>query len=338
MERVFFKAASGIIAFISITSFCSLGYCETASPEGVYGFQIKPQSLGSEVSNRESLVTSPLGSEEKKPSNLEASPAAAKPESAMLSFWKVRGENMFVRMGNDATHIITSPARIRMKHAPTYLTLAAIGGALRAGDYSIRKWVQGGEHGEKGIKNREKFLKYFKPMGDGVVDFSISGAMYVTGAIIKDEKLKETGLMATEALAFAGGTSALLQKTIKRQRPVRKYGNDRQEVRPWITVGKKDSFASGHTTMAFALASVVSDQYDNIWVKSASYGTATLVGLERVFDDRHYISDVFVGGMIGTAVGKAIVRFNRNKNTQISLRPIYDPDDDSMKLAMNMKW
>lgn len=335
MKRVFFKAASGIIAFISIISFSSYGICETASSApsgGAYDFQIKsvPANPGAEA-------VPPASVAPQQPAQ-SIQPAAEKPKGAELSFWSVRGENMFRRIGNDAIHITTSPARIRMKHAPTYLTLAAIGGALRAGDYSIRKWVQGGEHGEKGIKNREKFLKYFKPMGDGVVDFSISGAIYVTGAVIKDEKLKETGLMATEALAFAGGTSALLQKAIKRQRPVRKYGNDRQEVRPWVTVGKKDSFASGHTTMAFALASVVSDQYDNIWVKSASYGTATLVGLERVFDDRHYISDVFVGGMIGTAVGKAIVRFNRNKNTQISLRPIYDPDDDSMKLAMNMKW
>jgi membrane-associated phospholipid phosphatase len=56
--------------------------------------------------------------------------------------------------------------------------------------------------------------------------------------------------------------------------------------------------------MAFAMASVVADEYDDWRVDALSYGTAAAVGLSRVYQDRHWASDVMGGATLGIAVGK----------------------------------
>ena len=47
------------------------------------------------------------------------------------------------------------------------------------------------------------------------------------------------------------------------------------------------------------------------------YGLATLVGLSRLTEDDHWMSDVLVGAVVGFAVGKMVVR-NQNKRMQVS--------------------
>ncbi len=79
-----------------------------------------------------------------------------------------------------------------------------------------------------------------------------------------------------------------------------------------------DSFFSGHTVSAWSLATVIAENYKNrLWVPITCYGLATLVGLSRLTEDDHWLSDVFVGAVVGFAVGKMVVR-NQNKRLQVS--------------------
>jgi len=62
-----------------------------------------------------------------------------------------------------------------------------------------------------------------------------------------------------------------------------------------------NSFPSGHTTQAFAAATFLSEEYKDSyhWMPYASYTVASSVGILRVANNRHYISDVLVGAGIG---------------------------------------
>jgi membrane-associated phospholipid phosphatase len=42
------------------------------------------------------------------------------------------------------------------------------------------------------------------------------------------------------------------------------------------------------------------------------YGGAALVGVSRMYNNRHWASDVIVGAGIGTFAGLKVVRFNRS--------------------------
>jgi membrane-associated phospholipid phosphatase len=51
--------------------------------------------------------------------------------------------------------------------------------------------------------------------------------------------------------------------------------------------------------VAFALATAIADETRDPWSDAALYGAATLTGLARLNDDRHWTSDVFVGALVG---------------------------------------
>ena len=62
-----------------------------------------------------------------------------------------------------------------------------------------------------------------------------------------------------------------------------------------------NSFPSGHTYMAFAGAELLRKEYgsDYPWRAIAGYTIATLVGLMRVRNNRHWVGDVLAGAGLG---------------------------------------
>jgi membrane-associated phospholipid phosphatase len=62
-----------------------------------------------------------------------------------------------------------------------------------------------------------------------------------------------------------------------------------------------NSFPSGHTAQAFAAATFLSEEYKHKfkWMPYVSYSIAVLVGVLRMANNKHYISDVLVGAGIG---------------------------------------
>ncbi len=69
------------------------------------------------------------------------------------------------------------------------------------------------------------------------------------------------------------------------------------------------SFPSGHTSNAFALAAVAERHYG--WKLGVpAYLLAGVVGASRIQQDKHYLSDVVAGATLGYIVGRTVVRVN----------------------------
>ena len=77
-----------------------------------------------------------------------------------------------------------------------------------------------------------------------------------------------------------------------------------KETRP---DGTAYSFPSGHTANAFAGATMLSIEYgeQHKWVPYVAYATATAVGVMRMANNKHYISDVLFGAGLGILSMKA---------------------------------
>ena len=75
--------------------------------------------------------------------------------------------------------------------------------------------------------------------------------------------------------------------------------NTTHELRP--DGSAYNSFPSGHTAQAFAAATFLSEEYKERfpWMPYAAYGVASGVGLLRMANNRHYVSDVLVGAALG---------------------------------------
>jgi membrane-associated phospholipid phosphatase len=76
------------------------------------------------------------------------------------------------------------------------------------------------------------------------------------------------------------------------------------------------SFPSGHTAAAFAAAAAVTAETREIWpeatplVGPALYFGALLVGVSRMYHNRHWASDVVAGAAIGTFSGLKVVSYH----------------------------
>ena len=76
-----------------------------------------------------------------------------------------------------------------------------------------------------------------------------------------------------------------------------------RRMRPDFT--DRNSFPSGHTSASFASATVLQREFG--WkVGLPAYGVASYIGLSRIGENRHYLSDVIFGAAIGIAAGRSI--------------------------------
>ena len=148
----------------------------------------------------------------------------------------------------------------------------------------------------------------------------IGTTMYATGRVFKNEHLAELGLHGTEALLIGEAIGVVMKGTFGRQRPFVKPMNPHNYsfLRGFSGGDQYRSFPSGHTLAAFAAAASVSSETARWWpntrwvIGPAMYGGATLVAVSRMYDNRHWASDVIAGAGIGTFAGLKVVRFNRS--------------------------
>ncbi|MYC89009.1 MAG: phosphatase PAP2 family protein [Gemmatimonadales bacterium] len=97
---------------------------------------------------------------------------------------------------------------------------------------------------------------------------------------------------------FAGSMSnTVLNWTLGRSRP-----RDERGVLHFDPFRGNASLGSGHTAYAFAIAAAVDEVTDGGWA-IPFYVAAAGTGLARIYGDRHWLSDVAVGGFIGWWVG-----------------------------------
>ena len=66
------------------------------------------------------------------------------------------------------------------------------------------------------------------------------------------------------------------------------------------------SFYSGHATMAFARATALSEEMNNTYATVALYSFASLTAVSRVYDDRHWLSDIVAGAVLGVTSAKFV--------------------------------
>lgn len=113
-----------------------------------------------------------------------------------------------------------------------------------------------------------------------------------------------------EASIIASGIIApTLKFVVGRSRPDQETDGGNDDFTPF---SGSYSFPSGHTTQAFAIASVVANTYrEHWWAGALAFGVAGTVGYARINDNQHYLSDVIAGAMIGSFVGWSVVNLNR---------------------------
>jgi membrane-associated phospholipid phosphatase len=147
--------------------------------------------------------------------------------------------------------------------------------------------------------------------------FGVIAAFAVAGMGFHNAKATSVAADAAASSVIAGGIiTPALKWAIGRPRP--REGKDPFDFRPF---SGEASFPSGHTTQAFAIASVIATEYDAPWVRITAYSIATGVGISRMYHGAHYASDVVTGAIIGGTVGRSIARRAESTARRIHIYP-----------------
>jgi membrane-associated phospholipid phosphatase len=156
---------------------------------------------------------------------------------------------------------------------------------------------------------------FFDPLGKMYYTIPLMGAFYIYGTATHKNKPKRVAMDFVQASLYSGVIVTVMKHLAHRHRP---YQTSPHNPYLWDGPATDDwdhtSFPSGHTIMTFTFAAVVGTHYrKTIWVPIVVYSLATLEGMARMYDDKHWSTDVLIGGALGYAIGTFVVNRNHCK-------------------------
>lgn len=243
---------------------------------------------------------------------------AAAPDSTPSAGWIPRlqrapvvGDVML--LGEGAAHAITGPLRWDRRD------LARLGLAV-GGVATVSLLDEAGRdlmEEQRAAGRWDRWERRVEPFGR-LRGIEVLGGFYAAGLLLGDAKLRN---VAAEGLATSLVASVLitppLTEVFGRPRP-----REQEPAHTFRPFSDNHSLPSGHTTQAFAVASVIATEYPHPAVQAAAYGTAAAVGLSRMYRGSHFLSDVTAAAVIGTTVGRAVARYGQRRRDRLGLRPL----------------
>ncbi|QXE92865.1 phosphatase PAP2 family protein [Geomonas subterranea] len=196
----------------------------------------------------------------------------------------------------------------------TFVT-AGLFGLTYLFDEDIRNEFAGSHHGVmRGITDAGNTVS------NPLLHLGVAAAFYGTGAVTDQVKVMQLGEEMGEALLLADGATFVLKGAIGRGRPYQTGSNS--SYRPFQFKDGYDSLPSMHTASSFALAHVVAAKTESIYGKAACYAAASLAGFSRVYQTKHWASDVILGAAIGELAGAAVTRYRSAPAGSVTVAPV----------------
>lgn len=198
----------------------------------------------------------------------------------------------FRDLAHDQACIWTSPVQLsKSKNLLTFIPWAGATATLIATDRDVMRDYH---PTSSEIKRASRFSNagFYGLIGTGA-------AFYVVGSFTDNDRAKETGWLAGEAVVDALAINAVTQTITRRARP-----DATTDPGKWFVGGR--AFPSDHAMGSWAIATVIAHEYPGWLSKLTAYGVATGVSAARVLAEKHSPSDVFVGSSIGFVVGNYV--------------------------------
>lgn len=233
----------------------------------------------------------------------------------------------FKKYWTDTKAIVTSPARWDQRDWIKLGVLVSGTVGLTLVDQPVADLFQSHKNSTESYISRN-VLEHF----GAEHSFIVMSGIFVYGAFKHDNRCVSTALLALESFTLASLMTRIPKTLVGRQRPDNWEGNGPYEINGPFT---GSSFPSGHTTASFAVASVIATQFrESKWIPVTAYSVATLAGLSRIYDNKHWLSDVVAGAAVGTLVGNLVS--HRTSDSRLSVIPFRKGNFQGVKLAYTL--
>ena len=194
--------------------------------------------------------------------------------------------------------------------------VAATAAAAPVDKYFTQKLQDPARQSNKYLHNGAIFFRLIGDPGS----LAVGGLTYGIGRLSGSRRAEDIGLHSVEAVLLSGAITGATKMIAGRARPYKDTANSLNFGLLRGLHGGSDyqSFPSGHTTAAFAFATIVSAETAHWWpgskwpIGTIMYGGAALTGVSRIYNEFHWASDVVAGAAIGTLTGIKVYRYTHS--------------------------
>jgi|GraSoiStandDraft_24_1057298.scaffolds.fasta_scaffold00336_2 membrane-associated phospholipid phosphatase len=199
---------------------------------------------------------------------------------------------LFLNIALDQKDFFTSPFHVNRHNVFDWLVPMAVTGGLIAADTHIADAFENS-------RGQVQWGGRVSNIGAAYTLIPIVGGAYVYGAWRDNAKAREIGVLGTESLLDGLIVAGVLKEVFRRNRP--------NEKNPGDFWGGGTSFPSGHAIEVWSIASLLAHEYKHQkFVGITAYSLAAIVSASRVAAQKHFASDIFVGGTMGWFIGRYV--------------------------------
>ena len=186
---------------------------------------------------------------------------------------------------------VSSQPNIKLWHV-----VAAVGGlsALMVLDHPVQRYAI--HNSGPGADEVAGAVRHF---GQPEVYATATLGLLATGLVTGQRDISLAGRHLAFSLVLAGLVTEAGKTVLGRPRPESSLDAD-----GYVPFSGQASFPSGHTSISFAMATSLADDIHRPWATVGLYGLATAVGWSRINDNRHWLTDVAAGALVGITSAK----------------------------------
>jgi membrane-associated phospholipid phosphatase len=181
---------------------------------------------------------------------------------------------------------------------------AAVAAATFANDRAIRDYVH-----DRSSKFGNSVADLGNGLGDGLIVYPTLLLGTLGAKAVGATGLSKSSWRALKSSALAGAAALVIKSSIGRQRPFQSP-DDPYSFRAFKL--KDNALPSGHTAVAFAVATSFAMETKDHWSDAAFFGLAGVTVFARMHYDKHWASDTVVGAGLGILSARFVHRHDRS--------------------------
>ena len=209
----------------------------------------------------------------------------------------------------DILHVWAAPLRADGRDWATFALVAAGAVTVSAVDDEIYDFVV-----ERRSAAAVRALEPFREQSDlPLVDLGsgkrlqpLSGVLYLAGFAIDSRALRDAGIGCAAANQAQSIVHEMVKVVVARPRPSvaggQQYDIELEGSKDW----NLHSFYGGHAANVMACMTFWNERFDLGWAEPVLYAIAIGVGVGRMADGRHWMSDTLLGMAFGHYIGRAV--------------------------------
>lgn len=221
-------------------------------------------------------------------------------------------------LGSDVVYLYSAPVRMSLSNVVALGAVAGTGAALYAFDEDIQSGFQRSREDPVYDAVVIKTGDFFEPLGlISDTHIWLEGAA-LAGWVLDVPLLRTIPVEILESNFIVGSIRQPIERIVHRRRPSEGGGAR--------NFSGGSSFPSGHASVVWETAAILSHHFRHPLARAAFWGMATVVCLQRVDEPghNHWPSDVWFGAALGAYEGHTIAARNEERRQGVPQGKWYD--------------